>query len=117
MQTIIHTGDKSYMCQMCNKLFRRKIDLDKHMLIHTGKKPHPCYVYKKSFTLKGDLNKHMLIHIEERPHVCESIMCFVCSSLSIEDEFETIANATAVVCFVCSNFWKCFVRSSPVENL
>ena len=48
--------------------------LQKHMRIHTKEKPYECDVCEKRFTQSGNLKRHMVIHTNERPyecHVCE----------------------------------------------
>lgn len=36
----IHTGEKTYVCHVCDRAFSKKCKLTTHMPIHTGDKPH-----------------------------------------------------------------------------
>ena len=42
-------GDKPHVCEVCNKGFSKKQNLNNHLLTHTGKKPHICEVCNKGF--------------------------------------------------------------------
>ncbi|GBN26195.1 hypothetical protein AVEN_62593-1, partial [Araneus ventricosus] len=46
---IIHKGINLHKCNVCEKSFRQKIDLQRHALIHNGEKPFKCDVCGKSF--------------------------------------------------------------------
>ena len=46
-----------YKCQLCNKKFKSKWNLDQHKPVHTGEKKHVC-VCGKGFTQKASLYKH-----------------------------------------------------------
>ena len=42
---MIHTGDKPYKCDVCDKAFSHSNNLQRHAMIHTGDKPYKCDVW------------------------------------------------------------------------
>ncbi|XP_072757753.1 uncharacterized protein [Anoplolepis gracilipes] len=57
-----HLGEKSHICQICEKGFFRKADLRMHLNIHLGIKPYACPICDKRFTQISSLAKHKQIH-------------------------------------------------------
>ena len=51
----IHTNEKPYECDVCEKRFRQSGDLQSHMRIHTNEKPYECDVCEKRFRHSSDL--------------------------------------------------------------
>ena len=75
-KTLISKHIKKYIrsqpfsCSVCNKSFRHKSDCVKHERIHTGSRPYFCSVCNKSFTLKQNCTEHESIHTGSQPYSC-----------------------------------------------
>lgn len=67
----VHSDEKHYTCITCNKAFKTKRNLDTHMLVHSEIiKKHVCDVCKVAFRQRAHLADHKLIHTNERPYAC-----------------------------------------------
>ena len=65
----------SIPCKICNKILKKQ-NLEKHMLIHTQEKPYKCDSCERSFRQQGILYRHTLqIHRRDK---LERLDCEVC---------------------------------------
>ena len=70
----IHSGDKPYMCNQCEKTFSMKRGLEKHMQVHTGDKPLKCNQLEKTFSMKQHLDRHMQIYTEDKHLIKKTVL-------------------------------------------
>ncbi|CAG4983908.1 unnamed protein product [Colias eurytheme] len=64
-----HTG-RQYTCQLCNITYKYKDNLVKHLLTHEGKKLYKCDYCNKSFSTRTYCVEHQRVHSGERPFSC-----------------------------------------------
>ena len=67
---LVHTGEKEFQCEVCEKKFSRQEHLKRHMLTHTKVKTHECDICSKKFSLKDHLVQHFRIHLGKKPYGC-----------------------------------------------
>lgn len=61
---------ETFNCPICNKIFLRKMSVERHLLAHTGEKPHICSWCSKGFFQKNDLKRHITMHTGEMNFEC-----------------------------------------------
>lgn len=65
-------GKPEFKCQVCLKNFATRGSLDVHSTIHTGVRPFVCSVCHKSFRHKVNLMEHFQRkHSQVRPYICD----------------------------------------------
>uniref|UniRef100_A0A0K0E522 C2H2-type domain-containing protein n=1 Tax=Strongyloides stercoralis TaxID=6248 RepID=A0A0K0E522_STRER len=64
------SGKKQYICEYCNKDFRRPDILSRHLRRHTGEKPFGCNDCGRFFSRSDHLRTHRRTHTDEKPYKC-----------------------------------------------
>ncbi|XP_013864401.1 zinc finger protein 135 isoform X2 [Austrofundulus limnaeus] len=70
LQKIVTHSRDGYVCNLCEKVFKRRKILRRHERFHTGERPYPCSTCSKTFALRKSLRRHLRFHTGERPHTC-----------------------------------------------
>ncbi|CAL4086623.1 unnamed protein product, partial [Meganyctiphanes norvegica] len=58
-------------CNFCGKVYRTKVNLEKHLLLHTGKNRLACTKCSKKLMSKSELKSHMMQHFGVKASECK----------------------------------------------
>uniref|UniRef100_A0A3P8S8S0 C2H2-type domain-containing protein n=1 Tax=Amphiprion percula TaxID=161767 RepID=A0A3P8S8S0_AMPPE len=105
-QSAGETADRPYTCSVCNKNFRIKSILTRHMKTHTGEKPYSCSVCGKSFIQRSYLQTHMNSHSGQKPYRCSFLLCVFFFFLKHRSVFKNERSKPPVFYYV--TFYECF---------
>ena len=120
----IHTGEKPYKCNQCERRFRHSSSLYKHRQVHIpvemrvmkttkeGLRLNKCGYCDKVFTVNSNLRRHERIHTGEKPHMCSD--CNKCFSRN--DDLK-LHRATVHGCGETHECWVCGKLLSSYHKL
>ena len=74
-ETKVIRKNSGLQCFICEKTFKEKSKLNRHMLVHTGEKSYVCSICEKGFSVDYNLKTHMRVHTGERPFKCDYENC------------------------------------------
>ncbi|XP_026173226.2 zinc finger protein 574 isoform X2 [Mastacembelus armatus] len=66
-----HVTERSFVCGICGKSFKKQIHVHNHIRTHTGERPFQCSDCGKTFSSVANLMRHNLIHSGLRPYRCD----------------------------------------------
>jgi uncharacterized Zn-finger protein len=67
---------KLFYCPHCPVVCDNAPKLKRHNVVHTGERPYTCDICQKSFGLEWNMKLHRRIHFHEKPFICE--LCGKC---------------------------------------
>ncbi|KAJ8977991.1 hypothetical protein NQ317_004536 [Molorchus minor] len=109
----IHSRERNYKCDECNRKFFSKNDLQKHYQTHTGQKPHNCVVCQKSFSRYSLLRRHEKIHNDVPKYVCTQCDKTFLTKHYLDTHVEKHKKKRPYTCNVCN---KSFVFKQGLER-
>ncbi|CAO2636316.1 Zinc finger protein 57 [Lemmus lemmus] len=62
-----HHRERTFSCQLCNKIYRDPSGLSRHRRTHLGYRPSSCSVCGKRFRDQSEVKRHMKVHENRKP--------------------------------------------------
>ena len=98
----VHTNERKYKCDACEKSFNHQSNLSQHKLsVHSNLKPYVCDICQKTFSRVSILIIHRKTH-EERQFQCEFCLKTFHQKINLKTHLNTHTNERPHKCEFCS---------------
>jgi len=111
-ENLKHLKEKSFACELCDMKFSRMETLTVHHRKHTGEKPYKCEKCDDSFVTQGNLQSHMDSHLESS----KDFQCIDCGKLFGSDRRLKKHVKSVHLVFPCTTCTKTFSRKDSLER-
>ncbi|XP_022612294.1 zinc finger protein 574 [Seriola dumerili] len=96
-----HVTERSFVCGICGKSFKKQIHVRNHIRTHTGERPFQCSDCGKTFSSLANLMRHNLIHSGVRPYRCDVCHRSFSQSSNLRQHSLLHSNAATLCCPDC----------------
>ncbi|KAJ1142445.1 hypothetical protein NDU88_008770 [Pleurodeles waltl] len=109
----VNKSEKAFTCTICQDTFKRRAELQIHVVSHTGEMPYKCSSCSQQFMKKKDHQSHMIkLHGAPKPHACST--CSKCFLTRTELRLHEAFKHRGEKLFVCE---ECAHRASSRNGL
>ncbi|XP_054467310.1 zinc finger protein 699-like [Anoplopoma fimbria] len=114
-----HMGKKTFQCDMCNKAFKFKSRLQRHLLVHIGERHHSyiktlkCDTCGRAFIYRSSLLVHMRTHSGEKPYSCNICSKRFSQKYSLNSHIRIHSGEKPYSCKICG---KTFGQTSALNT-
>nr|XP_020466455.1 zinc finger protein 574 [Monopterus albus]XP_020466456.1 zinc finger protein 574 [Monopterus albus]XP_020466457.1 zinc finger protein 574 [Monopterus albus] len=96
-----HVPERSFVCDICGKSFKKQIHVRNHIRTHTGERPFQCSDCGKTFSSLANLMRHNLIHSGVRPYRCDFCQRSFSQSSNLRQHSLLHSSAVTLCCPDC----------------
>ncbi|KAK6185964.1 hypothetical protein SNE40_008090 [Patella caerulea] len=66
----LHTNEKPFICNLCNRGFIGRLSLRRHLMVHVGLTENTCNICNREFKRFNSYKVHMELHKSQESHIC-----------------------------------------------